>query len=72
MPHKLTPSSWVRCRPFGTYARETDMTQQNYVDYFKCVNAKGEDFAPCHQFKKAYRSLCPNEWVSRAIADHIA
>lgn len=36
-------------------------SQQNYVDYHKCVNAKGEEFAPCQQFKKAYRSLCPSE-----------
>lgn len=35
--------------------------QQNYVDYHKCVNAKGEEFAPCQQFKRAYRSLCPSE-----------
>ncbi|EIW65795.1 hypothetical protein TREMEDRAFT_35988, partial [Tremella mesenterica DSM 1558] len=34
---------------------------QNYVDYHKCVNAKGEEFAPCQQFKRAFRSLCPSE-----------
>ncbi|KAK4689392.1 cytochrome c oxidase subunit 6b, partial [Tremellales sp. Uapishka_1] len=39
--------------------------QQNYVDYHKCVNAKGEEFAPCKQFKRAYQSLCPNEWAGR-------
>ncbi|CAE6505884.1 unnamed protein product [Rhizoctonia solani] len=38
---------------------------QNYIDYHKCINAKGEDFAPCKQFYRAYRSLCPNDWVSR-------
>ncbi|KAJ9115622.1 hypothetical protein QFC20_000948 [Naganishia adeliensis] len=36
--------------------------QQNYVDYHKCINAKGEDFAPCKQFKRAYQSLCPSEY----------
>ncbi|OJT09543.1 Cytochrome c oxidase subunit 6B [Trametes pubescens] len=36
---------------------------QNYTDYFKCIAAKGEDYAPCKQFKRAYNSLCPNEWV---------
>lgn len=35
---------------------------QNYTDYFKCVTAKGEDFAPCKQFKRAYNSLCPSEY----------
>lgn len=34
---------------------------QNYTDYFKCVAAKGEDFAPCKQFKRAYNSLCPSK-----------
>ncbi|KAJ1308015.1 hypothetical protein OPQ81_002086 [Rhizoctonia solani] len=38
---------------------------QNYIDYHKCIAAKGEDFAPCKQFYRAYRSLCPNDWVSR-------
>ncbi|KAK0193609.1 probable COX12-cytochrome-c oxidase, subunit VIB [Armillaria ostoyae] len=38
---------------------------QNYVDYFKCINAKGEDYAPCSQFKRVYRTLCPNEWVAK-------
>ncbi|KAF3911377.1 hypothetical protein ABW20_dc0101535 [Dactylellina cionopaga] len=38
---------------------------QNYVDYHKCVLAKGEDFQPCRQFFHAYRSLCPSSWVGR-------
>jgi hypothetical protein len=37
---------------------------QNYVDYYKCIAARGEEFAPCKQFFRAYHSLCPNEWVS--------
>ena len=40
--------------------------QQNYVDYHKCVNAKGEEFAPCQQFKRAYRSLCPSKSTTRS------
>lgn len=36
----------------------------SYVDYYRCVNAKGEEFVPCKQFFRAYNSLCPNEWVS--------
>ncbi|KAK4701665.1 cytochrome c oxidase subunit 6b, partial [Phenoliferia sp. Uapishka_3] len=34
-------------------------------DYFRCVDAKGEDFAPCKNFFKSYHSLCPNEWTTR-------
>ncbi|KAI5121233.1 hypothetical protein M0805_007240 [Coniferiporia weirii] len=36
---------------------------QNYTDYFKCITAKGEDFAPCKQFRRAYNSLCPSASV---------
>ena len=28
---------------------QTKHCWQNYVDYHKCINAKGEDFAPCRQ-----------------------
>lgn len=38
---------------------------QNYVDYHKCINVKGEEFSPCKQFYFAYRSLCPNSWLER-------
>ncbi|KAJ6441968.1 cytochrome c oxidase polypeptide VIb [Purpureocillium lavendulum] len=53
-----------------TDARFPNMNQtkhcwQNYVDYHKCIIAKGEDFAPCRQFWLAYRSLCPSGWYQR-------
>ncbi|KAF7967483.1 hypothetical protein HWV62_34091 [Athelia sp. TMB] len=38
---------------------------QNYTDYFKCIAAKGEDYVPCKQFKRAYNSLCPNGWIEK-------
>ncbi|KAI1506321.1 cytochrome c oxidase polypeptide vib-like protein [Biscogniauxia marginata] len=44
---------------------QTKHCWQNYVDYHKCINAKGEDFAPCRQFLLAYRSLCPSGWYQR-------
>ncbi|EED81619.1 subunit VIb of cytochrome c oxidase, partial [Postia placenta Mad-698-R] len=40
---------------------------QNYTDYFKCIAAKGEEFAPCKQFKRAYNSLCPSTYTPCAI-----
>jgi cytochrome c oxidase subunit 6b len=46
---------------------QTKHCWQNYVDYYKCINARGEDFAPCKQFFRAYHSLCPNEWVCIAF-----
>ncbi|KAF3388873.1 Cytochrome c oxidase subunit 6B [Penicillium rolfsii] len=44
---------------------QTKHCWQNYVDYYKCVNAKGEDFRPCRQFYHAFRSLCPKAWTDR-------
>ncbi|KAK7567128.1 cytochrome c oxidase, subunit VIb, partial [Phyllosticta citricarpa] len=44
---------------------QTKHCWQNYVDYHKCVLAKGEDFAPCRQFYLAYKSLCPSAWTQR-------
>merc|ERR1712087_173723 len=44
---------------------QTKHCWQNYVDYFRCTAAKGEDFPPCKQFFRAYHSLCPNEWIAR-------
>ncbi|PNH36245.1 hypothetical protein VD0002_g7113 [Verticillium dahliae] len=52
--------------PFTTARQsKTKHCWQNYVDYHKCINAKGEHFAPCRQFWLAYRSLCPSGWYTR-------
>ncbi|KAI7907081.1 cytochrome c oxidase subunit VIb [Cokeromyces recurvatus] len=44
---------------------QTKHCWQNYVDYYKCINARGEEFAPCKQFYRAFHSLCPNEWIEK-------
>ncbi|CAN1331860.1 Cytochrome c oxidase subunit 6b-1 [Linum perenne] len=36
-----------------------------YIEYHRCVAAKGEDAQECQKFAKYYRSLCPSEWVDR-------
>ncbi|XP_031281690.1 cytochrome c oxidase subunit 6b-3-like [Pistacia vera] len=33
-----------------------------YIEYHRCVPAKGEGAAECDKFAKCYRSLCPGEW----------
>ncbi|CAD6886907.1 unnamed protein product [Tilletia laevis] len=38
---------------------------QNYLDYFRCINAKGEEHTPCKHFYRKYHSLCPNEWIAK-------
>ncbi|KAL1931053.1 hypothetical protein VTP01DRAFT_10190 [Rhizomucor pusillus] len=44
---------------------QTKHCWQNYVDYYKCVNARGEEFEPCKQFYRAFHSLCPNGWIEK-------
>ncbi|XP_028775440.1 cytochrome c oxidase subunit 6B-like [Neltuma alba] len=34
-----------------------------YVEFHRCVAAKGEGSGDCERFAKYYRSLCPSEWV---------
>lgn len=34
-----------------------------FSSFLQCIKAKGEDYAPCVQFFKAYKSICPDEWV---------
>ncbi|PWA67865.1 cytochrome c oxidase, subunit VIb [Artemisia annua] len=36
-----------------------------YVEYHRCVAAKGEGAPECDKFAKYYRSLCPGEWVDK-------
>eukprot|EP00276_Gloeochaete_wittrockiana_P006516 CAMPEP_0184645132 /NCGR_PEP_ID=MMETSP0308-20130426/1675_1 /TAXON_ID=38269 /ORGANISM="Gloeochaete witrockiana, Strain SAG 46.84" /LENGTH=78 /DNA_ID=CAMNT_0027073967 /DNA_START=80 /DNA_END=316 /DNA_ORIENTATION=+ len=36
-----------------------------YCEYYACIKAKGEDEPLCTQFKRAYASLCPDEWVEK-------
>ncbi|XP_010916710.1 cytochrome c oxidase subunit 12, mitochondrial [Elaeis guineensis] len=36
-----------------------------YIEYHKCVAAKGEGAPECEKFAKYYRSLCPSEWIER-------
>ncbi|CAH2033619.1 unnamed protein product [Thlaspi arvense] len=36
-----------------------------YIEYHRCVAAKGDDAPECDKFAKFYRSLCPSEWVDR-------
>jgi cytochrome c oxidase subunit 6b len=33
---------------------QTKHCWQNYVDYHKCITAKGEDFAPCRQVRRLF------------------
>ncbi|KAG5225859.1 cytochrome oxidase [Salix suchowensis] len=36
-----------------------------YIEFHRCVAAKGDEVSDCERFAKYYRSLCPSEWVER-------
>jgi len=46
---------------------QTKHCWQNYVDYHKCINAKGEDFKPCRQVH-TYTPSNPSSHVPRRRA----
>ncbi|XP_019190413.1 PREDICTED: cytochrome c oxidase subunit 6b-3-like [Ipomoea nil] len=36
-----------------------------YVEYHRCIAAKGDGAPECDKFAKYYRSLCPGEWIDK-------
>jgi cytochrome c oxidase subunit 6b len=36
-----------------------------FVDYHRCKELKGEDYAPCQFFKNVYMDVCPRFWVDK-------
>ncbi|EIE22321.1 cytochrome c oxidase subunit H, partial [Coccomyxa subellipsoidea C-169] len=36
-----------------------------YNEYHRCVAQKGEEDPECSVFQRAYRSICPGEWLER-------
>lgn len=36
-----------------------------YVEYHRCIAAKGDDAPECQKFAKYYRALCPGEWIDK-------
>ncbi|KAK9491355.1 cytochrome c oxidase, subunit VIb [Lipomyces doorenjongii] len=59
------PGSPTRYDPRFPNQNQTAHCWQSYVDYFKCINAKGEGFKPCQQFRRGYLLLCPQSWVEK-------
>ena len=66
-PIMSEPAVKVETAPFDArfpYTNQTKNCYQNYLDFHRCVNKLGEEHSFCHFFKKTYKSLCPNTWVS--------
>ncbi|EPS74026.1 hypothetical protein M569_00726 [Genlisea aurea] len=36
-----------------------------YIEFHRCVAAKGEDSGECAKFANYYRALCPGEWIEK-------
>ncbi|KAM5575601.1 cytochrome c oxidase subunit 6b-1 [Rosa sericea] len=63
-----TPEIKIETAPADFRFPTTNQTRHcftRYVEYHRCIAAKGEEAPECDKFKKYYRSLCPGEWVDR-------
>ncbi|ESR66742.1 cytochrome c oxidase subunit 6b-2 [Citrus sinensis] len=36
-----------------------------YIEFHRCLAAKGEESNECERFAKYYRSLCPGDWIEK-------
>jgi len=41
----------------------------NFVDFHRCVKAKGENNEECGRFLKAANALCPTEWKQKWLKE---
>ncbi|KAI1317897.1 Cytochrome c oxidase subunit 6B [Mortierella claussenii] len=58
----------IETAPFDARFPNTNQSKhcwQAYGDYFKCIDARGEEFTPCNEFKKVYQRICPSDWVNK-------
>ncbi|KAL2512694.1 Cytochrome c oxidase subunit 6b-1 [Abeliophyllum distichum] len=63
-----TPEIKLETAPADFRFPTTNQTRHcftRYIEYHRCVAAKGEDASECNKFAKFYRSLCPGEWIER-------
>ncbi|KAI4366563.1 hypothetical protein MLD38_022425 [Melastoma candidum] len=63
-----TPEIKLETAPADFRFPTTNQTRHcftRYIEYHRCIAAKGEDAQECQKFAKYYRALCPGEWVDR-------
>ncbi|KAL5558930.1 hypothetical protein UlMin_035141 [Ulmus minor] len=63
-----TPEIKLETAPADFRFPTTNQTRHcftRYVEFHRCVAAKGDDAPECEKFAKYYRALCPGEWVDR-------
>ncbi|SGY83805.1 BQ5605_C009g05656 [Microbotryum silenes-dioicae] len=63
----------LQTAPFDARFPNTNQSKacfQNYVDHYRCINKKGEDFEPCKQAscpmksRRARRAI-DHEWIAK-------
>ena len=58
----------LRTAPFDARFPNQNQTKscwQNFIDYQKCVKAKGDEYEPWNFFFKNFKSLCPVSWIEK-------
>ncbi|XP_062157937.1 cytochrome c oxidase subunit 6b-1 [Alnus glutinosa] len=63
-----TPEIKLETAPADFRFPTTNQTRHcftRYIEYHRCIAAKGEGAPECDKFAKYYRALCPGEWVDR-------
>ncbi|OVA20907.1 Cytochrome c oxidase [Macleaya cordata] len=63
-----TPEIKLETAPADFRFPTTNQTRHcftRYIEYHRCIAAKGEGAPECEKFAKYYRSLCPGEWIDR-------
>ncbi|XP_030950059.1 cytochrome c oxidase subunit 6b-1 [Quercus lobata] len=63
-----TPEIKLETAPADFRFPTTNQTRHcftRYIEYHRCIAAKGEGAPECDKFSKYYRALCPGEWVDR-------
>ncbi|KAE8715406.1 Cytochrome c oxidase subunit 6b-1 [Hibiscus syriacus] len=65
---EATPEIKLETAPADFRFPTTNQTRHcftRYIEYHRCVAAKGEGAPDCDKFAKYYRALCPGEWIDR-------
>lgn len=68
LPAGINPRDLLRTPTHNPYTPNQNQTKhcyQKYNEFFRCERFKGKGAKECFQFKQAFFSLCPNEWVEK-------
>lgn len=63
-----TPEIKLETAPADFRFPTTNQTRHcftRYIEYHRCVAAKGEGAPECDKFAKYYRALCPSDWIEK-------